>query len=862
MDAALKLDFMTLDVFTATRFLGNPLAVVFVPPALRERVDQETKQRIAREFNLSETVFLHTLPDEPNTAHAAAAARKIDIFTTEEELPFAGHPTIGSAYLVLNHLGWTHVSTLQTKAGPIRIQSEPLSSSAAQGQAVRAAIPHAVHVHRQTLGGVLSSPSATDAARSAIQRGLSADADIRARELDAPVVSIVRGMAFVLVRLPSLAHLTRAAPVNRLDFSQVPDLLDQGEWRGGFTARYYYVPLEGGEEEEGNREGGGKDEVAVRTRMVELGFEDPATGSAACTLASFLAISGGAPKATAEGGVRFAITQGVEMGRKSDIAVEVVLAQDEGEARVKELYLGGTAAVLMSGSISAPKSWEAAGWQSHPYDRISTRLPSSVEQPETFRMLCALSGEVPEEPVVSKKTGTVFEKRLILKYIEENGKEPGTDEELDPEDLLPVKTSRVVRPRPPNLTSLPSLLKAFQDEWDSLVLETYNTREQLARTREELATALYQHDAAVRVIARLTKERDEAREALSKVTVAPASVGAANGDAMAVDNEAPPDNLVEHVHEVQQQLMKGRSKRKPPQGWASSDDVAGLQQVAYTDLTVSQASSLDIESDYAAIGGLDGKVDVYSIQANNVERTIDTGEPVTATAWTGSKVIVATSKGSVRVFDSGSETASFQVHAGAVTGLSVHPGGRILASVGVDKSFVLYDLDTLQKVSRGYTDAALTACAFHPDGNLFGAGTQAGDIKIFKTDTGEQAESFSLGTPVQTVVFSENGFWFAAAGKGQSTTTIFDLRKQGAAARVKELQTGDAQALAWDYTGQYLATAGSTGVTVQMYQKSSKTWSEPLRTSTAAAALRWGAEAKSLVTVSKEGVVSVHGVKE
>ena len=157
---------------------------------------------------------------------------------------------------------------------------------------------------------------------------------------------------------------------------------------------------------------------------------------------------------------------------------------------------------------------------------------------------------------------------------------------------------------------------------------------------------------------------------------------------------------------------------------------------------------------------------------------------------------------------------------------------------------------------------ALTACAFHPDGNLFGAGTQTGDIKVFKTDTGEQAESFSLGAPVQAVVFSENGFWFAAAGKGQATTTVFDLRKSGAAAQVKELQTGDAQALAWDYTGQFLATAGATGVTVQMYQKSAKAWSEPLRTSSPATAVRWGAEARSLVTVSKEGVVSVLGVKE
>lgn len=149
--------------------------------------------------------------------------------------------------------------------------------------------------------------------------------------------------------------------------------------------------------------------------------------------------------------------------------------------------------------------------------------------------------------------GTVFEKRLILKYIEENGKEPGTDEELEPEDLLDIKTSRTVRPRPPNFTSLPSLLKAFQDEWDALVLESYNTKEQLARTREELATALYQHDAAIRVISRLTKERDQARDALSKVTV---TVGdASNGDAMQVDSEGLPDALAEHVDEVHQKCV-------------------------------------------------------------------------------------------------------------------------------------------------------------------------------------------------------------------------------------------------------------------------------------------------------------------
>jgi pre-mRNA-processing factor 19 len=169
---------------------------------------------------------------------------------------------------------------------------------------------------------------------------------------------------------------------------------------------------------------------------------------------------------------------------------------------------------------------------------------------------------------------------------------------------------------------------------------------------------------------------------------------------------------LDHHHQPLTQsrrLMKGRKKRPVPQGWASPDEVAALQQVAYTDLNVAQASSLDVESDYAAIGGLDGKADIYAIQANKVERTLDIGEPVTATVWTGSKVILATSKGSVKVFDSGSEAASFQVHAGAVTGLAVHPGGRILASVGVDKSFVFYDLESLEKVSRGYTDAGMSS---------------------------------------------------------------------------------------------------------------------------------------------------------
>lgn len=92
--------------------------------------------------------------------------------------------------------------------------------------------------------------------------------------------------------------------------------------------------------------------------------------------------------------------------------------------------------------------------------------------------------------------------------------------------------------------------------------------------------------------------------------------------------------------------------------------------------------------------------------------------------------------------------------------------------------------------------------------------------------------------------------------------TVFDLRKDGAAATVKVLETGGSvQSLAWDYTGQFLATAGSSGLTVQQYIKSSKKWSEPFRNSTPAVAVRWGHNGRKLVGLNGEGVVTVFGVK-
>lgn len=304
--------------------------------------------------------------------------------------------------------------------------------------------------------------------------------------------------------------------------------------------------------------------------------------------------------------------------------------------------------------------------------------------------------------------GNVFEKRLIEKWIEENGKDPITGDDLTIDDLMPVKTARVVRPRPPTLTSIPALLSTFQNEWDSMALESFNLREQLQRTREELSTALYQNDAAVRVIARLSRERDEARNALSKVSVSNgnnAGAAQAGADSMAIDSDVLPTEMVEVVEETQKSLSKSRKKRPIPEGTATSADISSYAVQEDFASPVVDMSTFSYKDGLAAIAGQTGTVCVYEPAQANVKFALSLQEPVTTSTWVDNKSVLATASGAVKVFVEGEMIASFSEHAGPVTGLAVHPSRQILASVGSDKSIVFYDLQGNKRAARIFTDS-------------------------------------------------------------------------------------------------------------------------------------------------------------
>ncbi|KAK3201414.1 hypothetical protein GRF29_185g864110 [Pseudopithomyces chartarum] len=308
--SSIKLEYAIVDVFTDKRYTGNPLAIVRVPASLK--LTQDQKQSIAQEFNLSETTFWHEPKegDEPNTW-------TVDIFMVNAELPFAGHPTIGTACYALSEFAQNSgadgiiQAKFNLKAGPVQLDYD-----VAKGHA-KAAIPHNVHIHERTW---------SREELLAVQPALNGHvADIQT----VPIVSIVKGMTFILIELKTLEALqsvtTTGSPMSVSGLDE--------EWKDTFVGTYFYVQTAGAD---GVRH--------LRTRMIEGTLEDPATGSAASDLAAYLSLTHGKPGQTLE----YEITQGVEMGRKSDISVQVVLGEQSG---IEKITLGGKTVPVMEGRL-------------------------------------------------------------------------------------------------------------------------------------------------------------------------------------------------------------------------------------------------------------------------------------------------------------------------------------------------------------------------------------------------------------------------------------------------------------------------------------------------------------------------------
>ena len=280
-------DYLVYDVFTEEAFGGNPLAVI--PDA--SRLPEEQLQKIAREFNFSETTFV--LPPE-DTKHDA----RVRIFTPTRELDFAGHPTVGTA-LALNGLGLVGTDMiLELGVGPIPVKVE--GTRAEFVTRVPLTTGHTASV--DALAACLGLPS------SAVRTD-------RHAPIDAGL-----GTNFTLMELQGPEALDQASPVI--------DAFRQAASDPGRLAVLAYV----------------RDGSQIEARMfAPLGgiLEDPATGSAAAALVAHLGKLDGTSEA-------FEISQGVKMGRPSHISARVDVENGEPVA----VTIAGNAVKVMEGRLT------------------------------------------------------------------------------------------------------------------------------------------------------------------------------------------------------------------------------------------------------------------------------------------------------------------------------------------------------------------------------------------------------------------------------------------------------------------------------------------------------------------------------
>lgn len=154
-------------------------------------------------------------------------------------------------------------------------------------------------------------------------------------------------------------------------------------------------------------------------------------------------------------------------------------------------------------------------------------------------------------------------------------------------------------------------------------------------------------------------------------------------------------------------LSKTRRKRPIPEGWATSDALSTYKPTETSKPLCQGGKALAVNAagEMALVGGADGTVGVYSLSEKRVVGNLHTSGPVTSAVWAGDKAVIASSTGSIQVFEDGKELANFASHAGSATDLALHATGDIVSSVGVDKSYVLYDLTTNSVITQIFTDS-------------------------------------------------------------------------------------------------------------------------------------------------------------
>lgn len=403
------------------------------------------------------------------------------------------------------------------------------------------------------------------------------------------------------------------------------------------------------------------------------------------------------------------------------------------------------------------------------------------------------------------------------------------------------------------------------------MLGTHALEQKYNATRQELSYALYSQDAASRVVARLIRERDAAREcvfflpfayhhliesfmdrALANVQATLGVAQPASEDVEMAENaageDALPTNIISQIDETHQALSAARKKRKPPADYAtalevktyvSTHTIPSLHSASPSGITSLAVSR--VNPSHFLTGGNDKIVQLYDRSTDKVLASLKGhSKKINHVAFReregdATLIISAGADKIVKIWANDSASGEYipkstiRSHKGELTGLAVHPTSTILTLCSTDKTYSLHDLSSFTQVFRSIpSEEAFTSLAVHPDGTLLALGTPTSTIQIFDIRTGAMAATLSPADAapftVNSLTFSENGYHLLAPNS-LSSVAIWDLRKQKATHSISLGDDFKVNKVVYDTSAQYFGVAGSLGARIFAH----KTWDELLR---------------------------------
>lgn len=419
------------------------------------------------------------------------------------------------------------------------------------------------------------------------------------------------------------------------------------------------------------------------------------------------------------------------------------------------------------------------------------------------------------------------------------------------EDLIPIKINKAIKPRPLQAASIPGMLGLFQNEWDAVVLSNYALEQQLHVARQELSHALYEHDAACRVIARLKKERDEAYAMLAQAerqlpalsTPVPSAPALSNGKRGAQEDEQEPaalakrarpgitPEIIKELTDCNTRLSGLRKKRQISPELAPPEALESYTQISSHPLhKTSKPGILSVDvhptEDLILTGGADASVVVFDRSAGEILSTLSGHtKRVNSVKFVprDGYLLTGSADKTVRVWQ-GKEDGVYECkhtlrdHSGEVRAVTVHATHNYFVTASSDQSWCFYDLslgECLARVNEPTMQEGFTSAAFHPDGLILGMGTAESLVRIWDVKSQANVAQFEgHAGPVTDISFSENGYFLATAA--HDGVKLWDLRKlknfRSFTPYDKDTPTN---AVEFDFSGNYLAIAGSD---IRIYQ--------------------------------------------